>query len=318
MAETMHPDWSSDVARIAGADEATLLGGGMEGVVYSMSELRVAKVWFRRQSDELHRLGEFYAELRAQDLPFEVPEFLGVAELPSGNAVSFERELSGVQLRQAMESGVTDFEAAKKCMIDVVAALGGTSGGRASSAMAVLDENSPMRSDGDTWGVALANLMARRIKMFGDQLRFSVPDFDRKAEQITRTLRALRLPPDAIVHGDLVPLNVLVDDECRPAAVLDWGFLSTAGDPAFEASVAAGIFDMYGPEARTRDDAIIADLAARLGHSVERMLFYRAVYAIITSNAYDPAGQDGHYDWCIRALRREDVTEALFTDVDRL
>ncbi|WP_281903969.1 hypothetical protein [Phytohabitans aurantiacus] len=31
--------------------------------------------------------------------------------------------------------------------------------------------------------------------------------------------------------------------------MLDWRFLTTEGDPAFDAAVAASNFDMYGPEA---------------------------------------------------------------------
>lgn len=52
------------------------------------------------------------------------------------------------------------------------------------------------------------------------------------------------------------------------------GRLTTEGDPAFDAAVAAA-------------------------------------YSLITANAYDPAGRDGHFAWCVTALNRADITRAL-------
>lgn len=40
-----------------------------------------------------------------------------------------------------------------------------------------------------------------------------------------------------------------MDEAGRPVAVLDFGFCTTAGDPAFEAAVTAAVWDMYGPDA---------------------------------------------------------------------
>jgi hypothetical protein len=93
--------------------------------------------------------------------------------------------------------------------------------------------------------------------------------------------------------------------------VLDWGFLSTLGDPALDASIFAGIFDMYGPQARERDDDLTGKICARFGYSRELLLFYRAFYALAASNVYDPAGQDGHFAWCVAALNRQDVSDVL-------
>ncbi|HJT76890.1 MAG TPA: phosphoenolpyruvate--protein phosphotransferase, partial [Gemmataceae bacterium] len=45
--------------------------------------------------------------------------------------------------------------------------------------------------------------------------------------------------PDTVVHGDLFGENVLVDHAGRPTAVLDFGFLSGAGDARFDAAVTA-------------------------------------------------------------------------------
>jgi hypothetical protein len=117
-----------------------------------------------------------------------------------------------------------------------------------------------------------------------------------------------------VVHGDLVRANVLVDLDGNPTAALDWGFLSTEADPAFEASIVAGVFDMYGPDARAEEEHWAGTLCRQFGHDRHRLLVYRAVYALLTSNSYDPEGRDGHFRWCAASLNRQDATEALWSD----
>jgi aminoglycoside phosphotransferase (APT) family kinase protein len=117
--------------------------------------------------------------------------------------------------------------------------------------------------------------------------------------------------PEAIVHGDLCGVNVLVDDALGPLAVLDWGFLSTAADPRFEAAVSAGIFNMYGPHARAIEDQIVAALDDTLGYDAQVLRVYRAAYAVLTNNVYDPAGEDGHFAWCVATLERPDIRGAV-------
>jgi hypothetical protein len=94
-------------------------------------------------------------------------------------------------------------------------------------------------------------------------------------------------------------------------AVLDFGFLSTVGDPAFDAAVTASIFEMYGPEARRVEQDIDAAISGRFGYLADRIILYRCAYALITSNAYDPQGRDGHFQWCVDILRRDEVSHLL-------
>ncbi|HEY3504411.1 MAG TPA: hypothetical protein VGN37_16730 [Actinocatenispora sp.] len=68
---------------------------------------------------------------------------------------------------------------------------------------------------------------------------------------------------------------------------------------------------MYGPDARRTDDRLTALFADRLGHPPELLLAYRAYYALIGANAYDPTGRDGHFAWCATILNRADVTAVL-------
>jgi aminoglycoside phosphotransferase (APT) family kinase protein len=133
----------------------------------------------------------------------------------------------------------------------------------------------------------------------------AVPDVGDLAALVVDRLRALEVPRPALVHGDLVPANVLVDDAGEVTAVLDLGFLTTLGDPAFDAAVTASITDMYGVRAR-RTEAV---LDARLGHPADRVATHRLAYALVTATVYSVSGSDGHFAWCAAMLRRPDLRD---------
>ena len=102
-----------------------------------------------------------------------------------------------------------------------------------------------------------------------------------------------------------------MDAQARPLAILDFGFLTTAGDPRLDAAIAASVMNMYGSHAPAITAALTAQVAAELSYPVEVLLTYQAVYAVATANAFTADGSDGHFAWCISQLRRPDIAAAL-------
>ena len=295
-----------------GYPEAKGLAVGMEGAVYSLipDEL-VAKVWTRRGVSEVQRLQRFYAELAAFGGPIRTPELVEV-ELIDGTLVSKERFLVGAPLETMLseDAGRADpgGTSATIAILDFLRRLGGSDPLRS---LAVLDEAEPVWSGFECWSDALSALMARRLDRFGDQLRRDVDNLEAIQTACREFLRGRDGSAMSLIHGDLCGANILVDERLRPLAVVDFGFLSTIGDPAFDASIASGIFNMYGPHVRDIDDEVTAACSAALGYPLDVLLAYRAVYGVLTSNAYAEDGSDGHYRWCVDTLRRRDVQAAL-------
>lgn len=281
----------NEVAAGLGYPEAELIGQGMESAVVRLGEGLVGKVWTHRSVAELVPIQAFYAELAAQRLPFGTPEVLEIRS-HAGVAVSIEREFAGTSLKTALRHGRLSIAAAQDATVRVVEALRHTSAGPATRALPALDEDRPLGP--------LAGLVERRARRFREPLCAAIPDLDRILERLLHELAAI--PPaadDQIVHGDICPENILVDDAGEVTALLDWGFLTTAGDNTFDAATAAGFFDMYGPDAGVHDETLL-ERFERLGHSRDRMRLYRAAYGIATANAYSPEGLDGHFTWCVR------------------
>lgn len=296
--------------RSEGHSRAEPLASGMEGAVYRLEEGLVAKVWASRSRPELALLCEFYDQLAAQSLPFATPRILSLYEV-DGNLVTHEVELEGKPLRDYLsETDSAAPEAAVECVVSVLRCLAGTSAVDAGGRLAVLGEDIRFRVK-KAWKPSLLELLDRRLAEFEDQLRDAVPDFDSLYEDLTAAIEALPPRADVILHGDICGENILVDDQLQPCALLDWGFFSTIGDPSFDAAVAAGIFNMYGPHAAAIDRQVSAAIEAALAYEPSTLLVYRAAYAVATSNVYDPDGKDGHFAWCAANLRRSDLRRAL-------
>jgi aminoglycoside phosphotransferase (APT) family kinase protein len=273
------------------------LASGMDGTVYALDERLVAKVWRRRERAGLLEAQAFYEWLAGAGLEFATPRIVEVWE-EEGMAVTVEERLPGVPLDEVRPADGPLDPVAVECMLDVLAGL------RAAGAP----------PGAEPWSRALTALVERGLAGSGELLRARVPGFDRA---VTRLLDLVAgLEPDgemAVLHTDLIPANVLVDASLRPLAVLDFGFLATAGDPLFDLAVTAGVYEMYGPSASAVEAAIEEAAARRWELPPERLALYRAAYAVATATLYDPAGEDGHFRWCTDLLRRPEVETVLKT-----
>jgi aminoglycoside phosphotransferase (APT) family kinase protein len=197
------------------------------------------------------------------------------------------------------------------CLVQVLRGLASVPGNAQLAGLPLLGETEAPWATCTNWGEVLTLLLQRRAARFGQQLREAVHSFDHKLEMILTLLDTVTPRSPRVIHGDLVPPNILVDKGGRPTAVLDFGFFSTVGDPALDAAVAASTFDMYGPYASRRRDQLMREIEVRLGYQPQELTLYEAAYAVATSNAYDPQGQDGHFAWCVQLLEREDVVALL-------
>ncbi|VVJ16337.1 Uncharacterised protein [Amycolatopsis camponoti] len=286
------------------------LGAGVEGAIYRLGDGTVAKVWARRGVSELVRMQKFYADVAAGGLPFDTPVILGVEEIDA-SAVTFERELFGKPLRERLSTTADGIDhRSATAVIGILRALAEVSATAAMTALPVLGEQDPFWSDG-SFTEALSALLVRRVDRFGSLISSEVEGFDRLFARVLEMLPGLEPVPSALIHGDLFGENILVDKAGDPSAVLDFGFISTAGDPRFDAAVTAMIMDMYGPYASAATQALTARIVEELGYPIEVLILYQAAYAIATSNSFTSDGSDGHFSWCMAQLDRADVRDVL-------
>lgn len=310
MTAELSPGWAQ-LLREAGHRPGPVLGSGMEGTVVDLGGGLVAKLWHSRRSSELETLRTFLDAVGEAGLPFATPAIRGVLEA-DGRCATVEPLLRGRPLRvQGGADPAAASEAEVACVVEVLAALAEVPATPGLAALPVLAGESPFDADRQPFERSLADLVERRVETHAAPLSAALPDLDVVAGAVTDRLRTLEPAEPRLLHGDLIPANILVDEGSRPAAVLDFGFLTTVGDPAFDAAVTASVYDMYGARAAETEALLDTAMADRFGHDPARLAVHRAAYALVTANCFSASGGDGHFAWCVRMLRRRNIRDAL-------
>jgi aminoglycoside phosphotransferase (APT) family kinase protein len=300
-----------DVLRELGYQPGEVLGSGVEGTVIALGDDSVAKIWSNRVATELERLKTFYDAV-ADACPLATPTIHRVLTV-DGQSASVESRLHGETLRQEA-AGTSPVMTSQRVLavLEVLDALASVEPTPALAVLPILEGEPAFDAERVPFGDSLAKLVQRRVDAFRPSLTAALPDLEQLTAAVVDGLSALRPARMGLVHGDLVPGNILVSNKTRRvSAILDFGFLSTVGDLAFDAAVAASIHDMYGPDSRKTEAALENAIQARFDYDPERAALYRAAYALTTSNCFSVSGTDGHFNWCVHMLRRSDVREAL-------
>ncbi|GAA3775958.1 phosphotransferase family protein [Streptomyces chiangmaiensis] len=298
-------DWLQHFAH-RGYGAARPLAAGVEGAVYWLGKGVIAKVWSGRSPTDLDLTRRVYADIAHHQLPFATPEILDV-ERREGILVTYERELTGAPSRpdsaaSPPERGLTSRET--DALLTVLRGLSTVPGTEAMRCLTVQGDDRPLWQGHTRFPDALAALVERATRRHSELLADHVPDLSTRVERAVRALRALPDTPVSVIHGDLVPPNIHVDETGRPTAVLDFGFFTTAGDAAFEAAVTAVIWNMYGPSAEQHAAALTRLFAAELHHKPQTLALYQAAYAMTTYDLFASDGSDGHFRWCVALLDR--------------
>lgn len=299
------------VLQRAGLNHLGLLGSGVEGTVADLGDGTVAKVWSGRGLNDLELLRDFYDAVHASrplNPPVAMPHILEIRDV-DGTFITVEQRLSGDPIWVAGGTSPTLTAGRIDAMTEALAALAAIPGESTFRVISMVPGEPPLLPHAP-FETELAVLVARRATRFEEALSVALPDLDAILTDTIAALHALRPVAPTLVHGDLIAANVLASG-AHATAVLDFGFLSTAGDPAFDAAIAASCFDMWGPRARDVERELEHAFASAFEHDRHRYSIYRAAYALATACCFGTDLSEGHFAWCITMLKRSDVRDAV-------
>ena len=300
-----------DVLRRAGIEHRQVLGSGMEGTVVDLGGGTVAKVWSGRSVADLTVLREFHdAVFQRRPGPSAVamPRILDLRDV-EGTPVTIEERLSGEPVWQADGTSPRLTATHIDSMIEALAALAEIPGDPAFRTLRMLPDEPPFDPEAP-FETELAALVTRRAVRFAAQLRVALPDVDVLLAQTVEGLNGIVPATPTLVHGDLIAANVMTSGG-HASAALDFGFMTTAGDPVFDVAVAASTFDMYGPRAREVEGQLDRAFLSTFTGDHRRYWIYRAAYALTTACCYGTDLSEGHFAWCVGMLDRPDVRDPL-------
>lgn len=278
-----------------------LIGEGGESFVYGLGAdavLRLPKQPnFDGQSRE--RLQVFLEHIAGQ-MPFATPEIL---EIGPDEAWTVERRLPGRSMLEMLRT--LDDDRRDKAFRNYVAAIDGFGAIRLDAfPYGHLLAKAPVVADDwrtFLWETLIGFRTRNRVTIAheaGDPYAL----FEVAADMIA----ALPTwPAKVLVHGDYFPGNVLLDDKLNVSAVLDFGTLTTCGDPTLDLAVSYLTLELI--EECTADDArFVRDLIVeRHGEEIMPALrFYRAYLAFSMA---DPANTAPPYPklygWAMAMLK---------------
>jgi putative membrane protein len=287
----------------SGVEPDDFLGRGGEANVFALDAERVLRL--HRSSapaaaaDYTRRIGALYERLDRGAVPFALPQVLEVHE--EEVAWSIERRLPGQPLdgrlgaladdeRRRAIDGYVDGAAA-------FAALGVPAGfGEGCGELFTVEG---LRAD--RWGDLLAARLELQLELGSSVVRDDVPDLDRAAERIIASAREEQADGRTLVHGDYFPGNVLLGDDLRTSAVLDFGWLTVVGDPTHDVRSAVAFWAVR-PWSRPGDDeALLAAAQRHLGADAADLIartrrFEQLRFAFVA--------EDPHlHAWCLDGLR---------------
>lgn len=282
------------------ADVVKQIGHGGEATVFELTGGRVLRVFHKLpDSTMVTHIAPFYERLATYELPFAVPRILE-SGTEDGVGFSLDRRIPGRAFHDVLPGlRGADRERALDSYTDAASALA-----------AVRLEDQPYGEflfddvlQSDSWaGFLLARLEANYARGRGDVVD-ALPDVDAIVEALRERIRALADPAKVLVHGDYFPGNVLMDDDFSVTGVIDFGWLTVAGDPVMDLASSAIFLDVVRGHQASDAERVHARLLATHGNELaEAIEIYRGWYGV----RFSPyKADDGSlFEWCVKSLRR--------------
>lgn len=155
----------------------------------------------------------------------------------------------------------------------------------------------PMRCP--RWG----EYLARRLDGFVDDavLARDVPNLTAIAARARAQLLALPDPEKCVVHGDIWPPNVMMDEDLRVTGLIDFSFTTRVGDTLMDVAGAAHFNCIANPYAADDLAYLSAQIEARHGAGFRDLFrLYGVWFAFSFAYAHDDPDV---YPWCLEQIR---------------
>lgn len=288
-------------------NSADLIATGTEAKVYLLDAEQVLKVYADpdgTQAARLQTLRTFYDRLDRGRVPYVLPVIHSVEQHGSLLATR-EALLPGRPMGEVCDLTIPEAEALYLDAVTALGALPPPSG--AGPRMLLAGPGTPGAEPSLGWHPFLRRLLDTRIEAVHDILSADVPRIDTIVKDLHTLLDSPYTGPEAVVHGDLYPDNLLFAGG-SVSAVVDFGTFTMTGDPLYDVAGACVYYRQYEADRLTVWRRLLDQAADRTPAGRRHLLrAYAEIIAILTCDLYPenhrPIQATGHYQWAVTVLR---------------
>lgn len=282
------------VLRHFGLTEADRLGSGWESSIYALGPSQILRIPNPEPAAEVRVRARAAFTSGLPDLPFEVPRVREITYVDSV-LVAIEDRISG----RALDELLPD--------------LMGEPRRRALAAyLETAEVMQTVKAEGDYGDLLLpeslrcahwGEYLARRLDAFADDavLAANVPGYGEKVARLRAQVLALPDPEKCIVHGDIWPPNVMMDDALRVTGLLDFSFTTRIGDGVMDLAGALHFNRIGNPRAAEDFDYLTGLVRARHGAELQDLI---GLYAVWFAFSFAYAHENRVvFPWCLEMIR---------------
>ena len=286
---------SQAVTTAFGVTDADLLGSGWESTIYALRTTQILRIPRPEagSEDQVRARAAFTASL--PPLPFAVPFVREISRI-DGQLYVIEDRIAGQSMAALLPklSGERRATALRAYLAAAEAMSAAAAPGEAFGDL-LLDQ--PRRCD--TWS---GYLIARVRKAAADDvLAAAIPGFAGIVERFIAQLAAIPDPVRCIVHGDIYPPNVMMNDDLQVTGLIDFSFTTRIGDHVMDLAGACHFLLATKSSSQADHDYLKQLILAKHGADViNRIELYAVWFAFDFAFNHDDAAV---FAWCTGLIR---------------
>ncbi len=286
---------SKAVTAAFGVTDADLLGSGWESTIYTLGTTQILRIPRPEagSEDQVRARAAFTANL--PPLPFAVPLVREMSWI-DGQLYVIEDRIAGQSMAALLPSlsGERRATALRAYLAAAEAMSTATAPGEAFGDL-LLDQ--PRRCD--RW----ADYLTARVRQAAKDglLVAAIPSLAGIVERFNARLDAIPDPARCIVHGDIWPPNVMMNDALQVTGLIDFSFTTRIGDHVMDLAGACHFLLATKSSSQADHDYLKQLILTKHGEEVmDRIGLYAVWFAFDFSINHDDAAA---FAWCVNLIR---------------
>lgn len=278
-----------------GVTEADLIGSGWESTIYALGKTQILRIPRPEVVSEEKLRAQAALLEKLPHLPFAVTTIREIGRI-EGQLYVIEDRIAGQSMSTLLRTLSGERRAAAfQAFLAAAEAMSAVSA--PGEAYGDLLSDNPRRCE--KWSDYLTDRV--RVAAQDEVLAAAVPGLDEIAERYIARLEDIPDPPKCIVHGDIYPANVMMNDDLQVTGLIDFSFTTRVGDHLMDLAGACYYLTAYDLSAQADLDHVRQLILAKYGAEViDRIGLYGVWFAFDFAYNHDSSNV---FAWCTKLIR---------------